>query len=85
MKARIEVTPNGCIEGDVEFIDVGGRRIDTTDKDRIAHCRCGGSTNRPFCDGIHSKNGFELLKSAVPKKAIHNFQQTFEVSNRRRV
>ena len=25
---------------------------------RIALCRCGGSANKPFCDGTHARNGF---------------------------
>lgn len=24
----------------------------------VALCRCGGSSNKPFCDGTHSSNGF---------------------------
>ena len=27
-------------------------------KEVTALCRCGGSKNKPFCDGTHSKNGF---------------------------
>jgi len=27
-------------------------------KPKIALCRCGGSANKPFCDGTHATNGF---------------------------
>ncbi len=31
-------------------------------KETIALCRCGGSKNKPFCDGTHAKNGFSSAK-----------------------
>src|SRR3954452_13200387 len=33
----------------------------------IALCRCGGSKNKPFCDGTHSTNGFRHRKLADKK------------------
>ena len=35
----------------------------------IALCRCGGSTRKPFCDGTHSKLGFQAAEEAVGPEA----------------
>src|SRR6185295_13394240 len=32
----------------------------------VALCRCGGSANKPFCDGTHATNGFSDRNSADP-------------------
>jgi CDGSH-type Zn-finger protein len=63
----IRVTNNGPyrVEGPVKIVDADGNEIDTTGKARISLCRCGGSTTKPFCDGTHSKIGFQGALAAV--------------------
>jgi uncharacterized Fe-S cluster protein YjdI len=55
----IEPRPNGplFLRGRVRIVDADGNvvREDT----RVALCRCGGSGNKPFCDGTHRTNGFQ--------------------------
>ena len=34
----------------------------------VALCRCGGSQNKPFCDGTHGRNGFRDHNQADPAK-----------------
>jgi CDGSH-type Zn-finger protein/uncharacterized Fe-S cluster protein YjdI len=54
----ITSTPNGplLLEGNVELLDSAGEVVFRGDK--AALCRCGGSQNKPFCDGTHNTNGF---------------------------
>ncbi len=56
------------VEGGVELFDTEGNKI-PLDKDRIALCRCGASSNKPFCDGTHSKIGFQAAEAINPASA----------------
>ncbi len=55
----VRVTANGPLEvsGNVEILDDDGSVIEVAEKAWL--CRCGYSENKPFCDGSHSKAGFE--------------------------
>ena len=68
-KAKIEIMKNGplIVTGDVELRDPQGNAYPA--KQRMALCRCGASTTKPFCDGAHSKIGFEAAERAVPESA----------------
>ena len=62
----IEIIKNGplIVNGRVDLKDADGQVYPP--KDRIALCRCGASTTKPFCDGTHSKIGFQAAEQAVP-------------------
>ncbi len=66
---KITATENGPLKVEgastLELFDHDGSTIDVTGNDTIFLCRCGGSTNKPFCDGTHSKVGFEGARAAV--------------------
>jgi CDGSH-type Zn-finger protein len=67
----IKVRQNGPyrVEGDdVTLVDWDGNPYPIT-KRPIALCRCGASTTKPFCDGTHSKIGFQAAETAVPGSA----------------
>ena len=58
---KITAKPNGpyIVDGVVELYDSTGQPLDSSDRPRFALCRCGASTTKPFCDGTHSKIGFQ--------------------------
>ena len=70
MAVKVTIRPNGpyLVEGDVELVDVNGAQVDTAGQARIALCRCGASTKKPFCDGTHSKIGFAAAEAAVAQE-----------------
>jgi CDGSH-type Zn-finger protein len=65
--AKITIRENGPyrVEGDVPLFDHLGNRIEPAKPGGYSLCRCGGSTNKPFCDGTHSKIGFIGARRAV--------------------
>jgi CDGSH-type Zn-finger protein len=65
----ITVRKNGpyLVSGAVGLRDADGNHYPA--KETVALCRCGASTKKPFCDGTHSKAGFQAAEQAVPGSA----------------
>ena len=63
----ITVRENGPyrVTGPARIVDVDGNEYDISGKKTVSLCRCGASTNKPFCDGTHSKIGFAAAERAV--------------------
>ncbi|MEJ7797527.1 MAG: CDGSH iron-sulfur domain-containing protein [Solirubrobacteraceae bacterium] len=63
----ITATENGplSIKGPFRLVDADGNEYDISDRKRVSLCRCGGSTTKPFCDGTHSRVGFDAAERAV--------------------
>jgi CDGSH-type Zn-finger protein len=77
-EVKIEIRKNGPyrIYGNVELVDHEGNPVEIPEKRRktspegktwISLCRCGGSIEKPFCDGTHSRIGFVGAEEAVQK------------------
>jgi 3-phenylpropionate/trans-cinnamate dioxygenase ferredoxin subunit len=70
MAISITALKNGpyMVEGDLaglRVLDANGAHYDLSERPRVFLCRCGGSTTKPFCDGQHSKIGFQAAEAAV--------------------
>lgn len=75
-QVKITVRRNGpyrveAPEGSIKLVDADGNEYDLKGKTAFSLCRCGGSVSKPFCDGTHSRIGFQGAESAV-KAAIED-------------
>ena len=73
MAINILVKPNGpyVVSGDlsqIEIKDINGNKYDITGRQVVSLCRCGASVNKPFCDGTHSRIGFQAAEAAVKQE-----------------
>jgi CDGSH-type Zn-finger protein len=67
MPTIIKVRQNGSylVDGDdVKVVDWNGNEY-VPKKRPFALCRCGHSTTKPFCDGTHTKIGFQAAEAAL--------------------
>lgn len=55
-KALVEIIKDGPLKlsGSFELNDLSGRAI-KFEGDTVYICRCGKSSNKPFCDGTHKR------------------------------
>lgn len=70
MPTPIKIRLNGpylvdLTQGGIEITDHEGNPVAIPEgKTSITLCRCGASTRKPFCDGMHSKVGFVAAEAA---------------------
>ena len=72
---KITVRKNGPYRveapaGSLDLVDADGNAYDLSAKTKDGNlafslCRCGASVSKPFCDGTHSKIGFQAAEAAV--------------------
>lgn len=63
----IKVNHNGSymVEGPIRLVDADGNEYPVPEGKKVYLCRCGASVRKPFCDGAHSRMGFEAAERAV--------------------
>ena len=68
-ETTIRVLPNGPyrLTGPAKIIDPLGNEISIEEGRGVSLCRCGASVTKPFCDGTHSRLGFQAAEAAVRK------------------
>ena len=62
----IQVRENGPynLTGPITIVDAEGREFVLPEGSAVALCRCGHSSNKPFCDATHKQIGFVANDSA---------------------
>jgi CDGSH-type Zn-finger protein len=70
-KTKLTINNNGSlkIEGDFEIVDSQGNVYGLEGRVALGLCRCGLSSNKPFCDGSH-RNNFEHESKAFDLPAM---------------
>lgn len=53
------------VRGPVRLMDADGSAYDVGGRKTVALCRCGGSATKLFCDGAHTRIGFEPAERAA--------------------
>lgn len=69
MSHQIRLAANGplLVEGDLEIVGADGESRRAT---RVALCRCGQSSRKPFCDGTHKSCGYAAGGAVGQAKAL---------------
>lgn len=71
---EVTITPrdNGSyrVAGPVAIVDAEGNRWEIPAGRPVFLCRCGQSATKPFCDGSHTRVGFQSVVRA-PVAATH--------------
>ena len=59
-EVTVTLRENGpyLVQGKIKILRADGTEVEVADE-VSALCRCGGSSNKPFCDGTHRAAGFE--------------------------
>lgn len=71
-EVTITVTESGplSVKGPFKLVDSDGNPYDITGRKRVALCRCGASSTKPFCDGGHMRIDLRPTAAADPEPGL---------------
>ena len=67
MAVKVTIFNNGPIRVEAPegenfiVVDAEGKEFGLAGRTAIGLCRCGLSENKPFCDGMHGRHGFQSV------------------------